>query len=415
MKIAIIGSGISGLTAAYYLHKAGHDIHVFEANDYVGGHTHTIPVNTSSGSYNIDTGFIVFNDKTYPNFVKLLQECDVASQPTNMSFSVFAPSKNLQYSGESLSGLFADRRNIINPQFYRLLFEVLRFQKLAKQLVKNSDLALTVGQFLTTHKFHADFGDLYLYPLVSALWSTALHDISDMPIYFVAIFFHNHGLLKAIPDLPWRVIAGGSASYVKKMTQSFSDNIYLSTPVKSIVRTDKNCQLFGESGELGFFDKVIISAHSDQALQLLTAPTALELDILGKFTYSKNEVVLHTDSRLLPPNKRAWASWNYWVNSEANHKAVLTYHMNRLQSIVAPEEFCVSLNATRYIRPEKIIQTFNYAHPQYTVESLHAQPRQTELNNHSGHVFYCGAYWGFGFHEDGVKSALEVIKNGVFH
>jgi predicted NAD/FAD-binding protein len=199
------------------------------------------------------------------------------------------------------------------------------------------------------------------------------------------------------------------------MTQNFSDKIYLKTPIKNIIRTDKNCQLLGEKGELGFFDKVIIATHSDQALQLLTAPTALELEILGKFTYSTNEVVLHTDSSVLPPNKRAWASWNYWVNSDASHKAVLTYHMNRLQNIVAPEEFCVSLNATRYIQPEKIIQTFNYAHPQYTVESLHAQSRQAELNNHSGHVFYCGAYWGFGFHEDGVKSALDAIKSGAFH
>lgn len=414
MKVAIIGSGISGLTAAYYLNKAGHDISVFEANDYIGGHTHTIPVKTSSGDYNIDTGFIVFNHKTYPHFVELLEQCNVPSQATNMSFSVNAPHKNLQYSGESLSGLFADRKNIINPKFYKLLGEILRFQKLAKKIISLADGSLTVRQFLEKNKLHNDFRDFYLYPLASALWSTALRNIAEMPIYFIAVFFENHGLLKAIPDLPWRVITGGSFSYVKKITHAFQEKIYIKTPVSRVIRTSKNCQLWSNQGELGIFDKVIMATHSDQALKLVAEPTPLELDILSKFTYVENEVVLHTDSTLLPPNKRAWASWNYWVNADADHKAVLTYHMNRLQGISAPEEFCVSLNATRYIQPEKIIGIFNYAHPQYTVESLSAQSRQKELNNHAQPIFYCGAYWGFGFHEDGVKSAVEVCKNGAF-
>ncbi|MDX2164710.1 MAG: FAD-dependent oxidoreductase [Gammaproteobacteria bacterium] len=414
MKIGIVGSGISGLTAAYYLNKAGHDIYVFEANDYVGGHTHTIPVETSSGKYNIDTGFIVFNHRTYPNFVKLLQECNVSSQPTNMSFSVFAPDKNIQYSGESLNGLFADRKNIFNSTFYKLLYEILRFQTLAKEIVAHTDTTLTIHQFLKKNKLSDNFSELYFYPLVSALWSTALRDISNMPIYFVAMFFNNHGLLKAIPDLPWQVIKGGSFSYIKKLTQDFADKIYINTPVIKIARRTDGCKLWSPKGELGIFDKIIVATHSDQALKLLAEPSSLEFEILSKFTYSENEVVLHTDSNILPPNKRAWASWNYWVNPDANHNAVLTYHMNRLQSISAPEEFCVSLNATRHIQPEKIIQTFNYAHPQYTVESLSAQSRQSELNNHSGSIYYCGAYWGFGFHEDGVKSAVNVFKNGVF-
>jgi predicted NAD/FAD-binding protein len=313
MKIAVIGSGISGLSAAYYLNKAGHEVRVFEANNYMGGHINTVSVQTVSGDYQVDTGFIVFNKKTYPNFVKLLQEIDVDSQPTNMSFSVHAPHANLQYSGESLSGLFADRRNIINPKFYRLLLQIIRFQKAAKHIVSSMDKTLTVKNFLENNKLDHNFRDGYLYPLVSALWSTALQDISSMPIYFIAVFFDNHGLLKPIPDLQWEVIKGGSFSYVKKINQYLPHKIYINTPVLKIVRNDKGCQLLGEQGELGFFDKVIISTHSDQALRLLGDPTKLELEILSKFTYSPNEVVLHHDEKILPPNKRAWASWNYWV------------------------------------------------------------------------------------------------------
>lgn len=409
MRIAIVGSGISGLTSAYYLQKSGHDVHVFEANDYIGGHTHTVSVNTSSGQYAIDTGFIVFNKKTYPNFVKLLQQLNVASQATDMSFSVYVPKINLQYAGGSLNSLFADRFNVLKPKFYGLLFEIRRFQRLAAVVINKNDQHSTLDDFLHTHKFTASLRDFYLYPLISALWSTPPQQIAQMPIYFVAKFFHNHALLKMVPDLPWQVIAGGSANYVAALIKDFTKKIQLRTAITKIVRTITGCYLFSSEGELGCFDKVVIATHSDQALSLLAEPTFLELEILSKFTYQPNEVILHTDTQLLPPNKRAWSSWNYWVSSRQQGNAVLTYDMNRLQSLSAPEQFCVSLNASHLIQPETIIRRFNYSHPQYTPDSLAAQSRQVELNSNN-QIYYCGAYWGFGFHEDGVNSALQVCE-----
>ncbi len=410
MKIGIVGSGISGLTAAYFLNKAGHDVTVFEANDYIGGHTHTISVKSEKGDYQVDTGFIVFNEKTYPLFTQLLKEIDVPSQSTNMSFSVHVPASRMQYSGNSLNGLFADRLNIVSPRFYRLLYEIKRFQGLAKNVVAYPDIRMTVADFLTQHKFHAHFSDWYLYPLVSSLWSSALDEVSGMPIYFVAKFFDNHALLKTVPDLPWKVIQGGSSRYVDKLIRAFASRVYVNTPVKQIIRHPTGIQLLGANGELGDFDKVVLATHSDQALQLVAKPSALEERVLSAFRYASNEVVLHTDTRVLPPNKRAWASWNYWVRSIGQPKAVLTYDMNRLQNLNSKENFCVTLNATDAIDPEKIIRRFNYSHPQYSPETLKAQSLQAELNRQNANILYCGAYWGFGFHEDGVRSALDMCR-----
>lgn len=406
MKIAIIGSGISGLTCAYYLQKAGIDITVFEKNNYIGGHSHTVKVKNGVDEHAVDTGFIVFNKNTYPNFTSLLNEINVEIQPTDMSFSVFAPENNFQYAGGSLNGLFAQRKNLINPKFFNFLKEIRRFQSLGKQFLKNPLITENISQFLIRHKFSADLYKYYLHPLISALWSSSQSCVQDMPIYFVLSFFYRHALLKIIPDLPWQVIKGGSSNYVNILTKKFVQHIRSNCNVTKIKRMNGKCQIYSDSGDLGLFDKVIVATHSDEALNLLDEPTNIERDILSKFSYEANEVILHTDTSLLPSNKRAWSSWNYLIHPENNSDS-LTYYMNRLQNLSCKEQYCVSLNASHVINPNKILSRFFYSHPQYTSASLVAQPRQMELNTNKK-IYFCGAYWGYGFHEDGVNSALKV-------
>lgn len=421
MKIAIIGSGISGLTCAYDLSKSknNYDITVFEKNDYIGGHTHTVDIESTSGSYAIDTGFIVFNHQTYPNFTKLLSDISVETESTEMSFGVYSQKTNFQYAAGSLNSLFASRLNIINPVFYKLIFEIRRYHKLAHQILIQDHSHNPKSQFqksqdfLQQHNFSSLFRDYYFYPLVSSLWSASDQHISDMPIYFIAKFMQNHALLKLIPDINWRIISGGSKSYILPMTKNFASKIMLNIAVKKIVRHTNGCFLYSENSELGQYDKVIIAAHSDQALSMLDQPTSLENEILNQFSYEENEVVLHTDEKQMPSLNRAWASWNYCIDRETQEKkqkAKLTYYMNRLQNIAAPENFFITLNSTQSIDPKKIIKHFSYSHPQYTLSSLAAQLRQTEINQQQNNTYFCGAYWGFGFHEDGVKSALGVCK-----
>ncbi len=407
MRIAIIGSGISGLTSAYYLQKQGHDVFVFEASDYIGGHTHTVNVSTAGQDYAIDTGFIVFNHKTYPNFTRLLNELNVDTQNTDMSFSVYDPKLNFQYSGGSLNGLFADRRNLFSFKFYQLLKEIHRFHRLANIVLMSMNTTTTLQEFLKQHQFHASLGELYLYPLISALWSSPRNVIGAMPIYFVAHFFENHALLKMLPDISWKVIKHGSSRYISPLIEAFKEQVYVNTAVVNLRRELKGFHLYHEKGLIGHFDAVVVATHSDQALRLLDKPTPLEDEILSSFSYENNDVILHQDETLMPSSRRAWASWNYRISSE-NH-AMLTYNMNKLQSITDSVPFLVSLNAANIINPEKIIQRFSYSHPQYTLASLAAQSRQKELNAQSG-IYFCGAYWGFGFHEDGVKSALNVCQ-----
>jgi uncharacterized protein len=412
MRIAIIGSGISGLTSAYYLQKQGHDVFVFEASDYIGGHTHTIDVSIAGQNYAVDTGFIVFNHKTYPNFTHLLNELNVDIQDTDMSFSVYEPKLNFQYSGGSFNGLFADRRNLFRLKFYRLLTEIHRFHRLAKAVLASMNTTTTLQEFLKQHQFHTNFGALYLYPLISALWSSPRDVIGAMPIFFVAHFFENHALLKMLPDISWKVIKHGSSRYISPLIQAFKEHVYVNTAVVSLRREEQGFTLYQEKGLIGHFDAVVVATHSDQALKLLDKPTPLEYDILSSFSYADNDVILHQDETVMPSSSRAWASWNYRISSE-NH-AILTYDMNKLQSIPDSVPFFVSLNATNIINPEKIIQRFSYSHPQYTLASLAAQSRQQELNAQSG-IYFCGAYWGFGFHEDGVNSALAVCQQLAEH
>lgn len=421
-RTAIIGTGISGLTCGYLLNPH-HDIKVFEANHYIGGHTNTVDVTVDEKHYAIDTGFIVFNDWTYPNFIKLMNQLGVEQQATEMSFSVKNTTQNLEYNGHNLDSLFAQRRNTIRPTFWRMLKDIIKFNKLCKQAhAENWDLThITLQQFIEQHRLGRTFADNYIYPMCSAIWSGSLDDMRHFPMRFFIQFFTNHGLLN-IKDRPqWYTLVGGSRSYIDPITAKFRDKILLNCPVKAVRKQGDKWLVEADSGSEPF-DKVIMACHSDQALALLAQPSSAQQEVLGKLTYSENEVVLHTDTDILPKRKKAWASWNYHLDAptvtshtlsdeqeQHNGGATVTYNMNILQNIRSDTTFCVTLNHTHKIDPSKILRTFNYAHPQFNADAIDAQNQRAEING-IDNLYFCGAYWYNGFHEDGVNSALDVCR-----
>ncbi|MCU9949290.1 NAD(P)/FAD-dependent oxidoreductase [Pseudomonas sp. PDM13] len=409
MRVAIIGSGISGLTCAWLLSRR-HDIQLFEASDWIGGHTHTVDVQLGGRDYAVDTGFIVFNDWTYPNFIRLLDRLGVASQPTEMSFSVHDPASGLEYNGNNLNSLFAQRRNLLSPGFWGMLREILRFNREAQADLEAGRIsaAITLGDYLQLGGYGARFRDHYLVPMGAAIWSMPLDDMLAFPLQFFVRFFKNHGLLSVSHRPQWRVVSGGSRSYVAPLTAGFTERIRLACPVSWVERDAEGVTVHSAAGSERF-DKVVFACHSDQALALLAQPTASEREVLGALPYAANEVVLHTDTRLLPERRLAWASWNYRLGGPTQRPAAVTYNMNILQGIEAPETFCVSLNQGEAIDPARLLARFSYAHPQFSLPGLLAQARWEEINA-KRHSYFCGAYWGNGFHEDGVVSALRVAR-----
>ncbi|MGD8119587.1 NAD(P)/FAD-dependent oxidoreductase [Vibrio sp. TRT 2004] len=410
MKIAIIGSGISGLTCGYYLSR-DHDVTLFEANDYIGGHTATVDVELEGSRYSVDTGFIVYNDRTYPNFIALMNEIGVEGRPSQMSFSVRNDSNGLEYNGHTLTTLFAQKRNWLNPKFYSFIFEILRFNRLVKECVDQTTGENTLGDFLTSHRFSDYFCDNYILPMGAAIWSSTLADMRAFPLQFFARFFLNHGLLDVTNRPQWYVIKGGSREYIKPLTKGFADKIRLNSPVESVSR-DQAGVTVRVNGQTERFDQVIFACHSDQAKHLLADISSVESEILSDLAYQPNEVVLHTDESLLPKRKAAWASWNYWLDGgeqEQSRPPTLTYNMNILQHIQAPKTFCVSLNSSDQIDKDKILKSFVYHHPVFSRDSMAAQARRNEINGLS-RTWFCGAYWYNGFHEDGVRSGLDVVR-----
>lgn len=410
-KIAIVGTGISGLTCGYYLHKE-HDVTLFEANDYIGGHTATVDVSLDGKEYAVDTGFIVYNDRTYPNFIKMMNEIGVEGLPTQMSFSVRNDGSGLEYNGHTVSTLFAQKRNWANPKFYRFISEILRFNKLAKSFAndKSTD-SQTLGEFLDEHDFSPFFTDNYILPMGAAIWSSTLADMRAFPLMFFLRFFLNHGLLDITNRPQWYVIKGGSRSYIGPLTKGFADNIRLNSLVEKVIRTDNGVGI-EVHGETHWFDDVIFACHSDQAMRMLGDISSTEQEILGDMAYQANEVVLHTDIGLLPKRKAAWAAWNYLLDGsqeEQERLPSLTYNMNILQHIQSDHTFCVTLNSTKKINPNKILRSFTYHHPVFTTESIAAQQRKDEVQGKQS-TWFCGAYWYNGFHEDGVRSALDVVQ-----
>jgi predicted NAD/FAD-binding protein len=411
MKLAIVGSGISGLVAAYRLH-ADHEITLFEANNYLGGHTNTVDVEFDGERQAIDTGFIVFNDWTYPHFIALLDELGVASQPTTMGFSVCDEQTGLEYNGETLNSLFAQRRNLLSPRFYRMLADIMRFNREARKMVAHSSDETTVGEFLAKHKYSRAFIDQYLLPMGAAIWSCPTGTFSEFPIRFIVEFYQNHGLLSVVHRPTWRVIQGGSRTYVQAMTRTFRDRIRLQSPVQSLRRFASYVEVQVQGGQTERFDHVILACHSDQALQIVgEQATPIEREVLGSFPYSHNVAVLHTDSAVLPRARRAWASWNYRLTNSAasTSAATVTYNMNILQRLQSRHTFCVTLNDESRIAPARVLRRFHYQHPIFTTRRAAAQARHTELLT-ANRTSFCGAYWGNGFHEDGVKSALAVVE-----
>lgn len=418
MNIAIVGAGIAGLTAARLLSR-DHQVTVFEARDRIGGHTNTIDVETDEGHFAIDTGFIVFNDRTYPNFIALMDELGVASQKTIMSFSVKCQKTGLEYRGADPQGLFAQRRNLVNPTFYRLLYDLVRFNKCGRELLDAHDPSAgdaeeTVGGFLERHRFSKTFINQYFLPMGAAIWSASFDSFRDFPIRFICEFYKNHGLL-GITDRPqWRVIKGGSRGYLEPLTTSFAHRIRISSPIREIHRKTAdggNIKLLveGES-EFQTFDHVVFACHSDHALRILgEEASSSEREILSAFPYQANTAVLHTQHDVLPATRRAWASWNYYNPIEPTESATVTYNMNILQSIESEKVFCVTLNDRDRIREENIIGSWQYHHPTFNVKRSEMQSRHDEVLNVNATSF-CGAYWGNGFHEDGVNSALAVAN-----
>lgn len=407
MNIAIIGSGISGLTSAYLLNRS-HEITLFEASDWIGGHTHTVDVTVEGRSYAVDTGFIVFNDWTYPNFIRLLEQLGVGFKPTEMSFSVTDPDSGLEYNGNNLNSLFAQRRNLLSPGFWGMLRDIQRFNKEALRDLQEEriDINTTLDDYLKAGGYGERFILHYIVPMGAAIWSMSMADMLGFPLQLFVRFFKNHGLLSINNRPQWRVIEGGSSAYIEPLTASFRERIRLNCPVTRVER-DKEGVVIHSAAGIERFDKVVFACHSDQALKLLAAPSDAEQSILGALPYADNEVVLHTDTRLLPQRKLAWASWNYRLGGPGHTRAAVTYDMNILQGIQSDTTFCVSLNQSAGISPFKVLAKYTYAHPQYSLAAVAAQGRWEELNG-TQHTWYCGAYWANGFHEDGVVSALRV-------
>ncbi len=408
MRIAIIGAGISGLTVAHLLHRE-HEIAVFEAGTYAGGHTNTVRVETLNETHNVDTGFIVFNDRNYPNFERLLARLGVVWQPSTMSFSVSDTIGDFEYSGASPNGLFAKRAHLLTPWFHRMLADLVRFNRSARELLSGEDDGPALGQWLEQQAFSPAFVDRLIVPQAAAVWSADPRQMSSFPARFLAEFFDNHGMLGVRGRPRWRTIEGGSARYVQALIAPWRERLRLSTAVRRIERHDGHILVVPRAGEAERFDQVVIATHSDQALALLADASDREHEVLRALPYKRNEAVLHTDIRMLPRRRRAWASWNYHLLAEPRDCATVTYHMNRLQSLRAEREFCVTLNRTEAIDPAKVIRTIPYDHPVYTREGVRAQLRRAEICG-VDRTHYCGAYWGWGFHEDGVRSALAVAE-----
>ena len=406
MKIAVIGTGISGMLAARML-AADHEVHVFEANEYLGGHTNTIEVEAFGRRYRLDTGFMVFNHRTYPNFIRMLRLLGISEQESDMSFSVRCFRTGLEYQGSSLDGLFAQRRNLVRPAFYRMLLDVLRFNRKALELVALEKETSSLGDFLDRYQFSKQFTDHYLVPMGASIWSARPQDFLAFPAQFIVRFFDNHGLLTVRGHPQWKTIPGGAIKYVQALMSPLADRIRLGCPVTSVSRHERHVRVTTARNPSEQFDAVVMGAHADQTLRMLADASATEREVLGAFAYQENEAIVHTDAALLPTRRRAWASWNYSIPEKAERSVVLTYNLNRLQQHESPEPICLTLNYSEAIDPARILRRIVYHHPVFNAASLSAQNRYVEING-KRRTYFCGAYWGYGFHEDGVKSALAV-------
>jgi uncharacterized protein len=401
MKIAIIGSGISGLSSAYMLSQQ-HHVDMFEKENRVGGHSHTIEVTDNNQSLPIDTGFIVFNDRTYPNFIKLLKSLKTPYQCTRMSFSVHDLDANICYSGSSLSGLFAQKKNLLKPRYWRMLIDILRFNRIAKRNIKQQKI---LKDFIADLHFGSLFYSTYLRPMCSAIWSCNPTHIDNMPCCFVFAFFNNHGLLDITSRPQWYTVTNGSQQYTQAIAKKITGKIRVNEPVTTINRNDTGVELTTENGTFKY-DKVIIACHADQALNMINDPSNEENNTLNAFEYQENETFLHTSTCPLPSIQQTWSCWNV---QQQHHQTSFTYHMNQLQHLPSKTNYCVTLNPIKPIPQSQIIKKLHYRHPLFSLASQKAQRAHDIINGHK-HCYYVGAYWGNGFHEDGVVSAIKAVS-----
>lgn len=410
-RVAIIGSGVSGAVAARLLCQT-HDVTLFESAAHAGGHARTVPVDLEGRVYWVDTGFMVFNQRTYPNFCRLLDRLGVASRESDMSFSVQCGRSGLEYQGSSLNGLFTQRRNLVSPRFWRLLRDIGRFNREATKAVGRGaiDERLSVVEWLSQHGLAEPFTSSYLAPMAAAIWSSDPRSISEFPAHFLLGFFANHGLLQITDRPQWRTVTGGARRYVQAVLQPLADRVRLNTPVASIVRTESEVLIAAQGRPPESFEQVVLACHADQALKLLHAPTDAELQVLSSFPYQPNEAVLHTDVTLLPRRPRAWASWNYHSPVTEQGPVSVTYNLSRLQGHATRTPLLQTLNACRPISPGCVLERHTFRHPAYSAASIAAQRRWEEISGQN-RTHYCGAYWGYGFHEDGVVSALRVAES----
>lgn len=410
MDIAIIGSGVSGLVTSLILSRK-HNVTIFEKNSYLGGHVHTHKLKDVNGTLNVDSGFIVYNENTYPNFISLMKSLNVETQNTSMGFS-YTNDNDFEYSGNSISSLFAKKTNFLNVSFYIFIYNILKFNKIALNDLGDVDIKIKLIDYLKINKIPKSLIDKYIIPMGSAIWSTDPDTMKDMPAKFFIQFFKNHGLLDVKNRPQWKVIKNGSFQYVKKIYKELKKNdakIYLNHRVKEVTRDKNNVKINLEEKDEKHFDKVIFACHSDQALNLLKDASSNEKNILGDIQYQDNIATIHTDTSILPNRKKAWSSWNY-LSTKKSNKVILTYNMNILQSLKSKDVFCVTINDPGLIEKNKIIKTINYSHPLFSISSLNAQSKRSLING-KNNTFFTGAYWGYGFHEDGVNSALDVCNH----
>ena len=405
-RIAVIGAGVSGMAVAYLLSQK-HVVSLFEKESRLGGHTHTHSIDTRAGVLPIDTGFIVHNDRTYPNLVSLFNKLGVQREPSDMSFGVSCRATGFEYSSRGLSGFFGS--NLFRPGQYKLFAEILRFNRESRKLLQDPASAdIKLGEYLHAHGFAGDFARYYLNPMAASVWSTSLEEIEDFPALTLIRFFENHGFLGLTTQAQWYVVKGGSSAYVAPLTALYKQRIHLGSRIEAVTRTSAGVLIAFQDRSPEQFDEVIFACHAPQALQLLQDAAPLERSILGNFRTSRNQTVLHTDSRMLPERPSARASWNYHLGAPSQ-SATLTYYMNRLQNLPTREDYCVTLNSTVLLDRSQILRELEYFHPLYTLDAVRAQTRWPEISGQN-HTHFCGAYWFYGFHEDGLNSAIRVAE-----
>jgi predicted NAD/FAD-binding protein len=400
MRVAIVGTGVSGLVCAHLLSRS---------HDRPGGHAHTVTVDLEDGSHDVDTGFLVYNKRNYPGLIKLFADLGVTTKPSDMSFGVSDEVSGLEWKGSSFDTVFAQRRNLVRPAFLRMLSDIVRFNRLATGLLDAPhDTAVSLGDLLDRGRWSSQFLNWYLVPMGSSIWSADPSTFLEMPAVTFARFFANHGLLEYGNQPDWRTVDGGSKRYVDAILQPLGSSVRLDDPVTKITRGEDEVEVHTVHGP-EHFDQIVVATHSDQALELLSDPTPVEREVLGTIAYQPNRATLHTDVSLLPANRKAWASWNYHRLPDQPGQATLTYRLRSLQGIESAEELLITLNRDDAIDPAKVLRTFDYAHPVYDVAAIAAQQRQEEINGVQ-RTWFCGAYWGYGFHEDGVESARVVCR-----